>query len=310
MDTPQKVFLAFAAIVVLYQSFRGWRLGPVRQLIRICALALGYADAYAFSAATVPFLRFLGLPDFLLQVIGGVLLGTVTYVVILTFGCILFKKTSDQRSTLIWFLYGTSGSLIGIVLGLVLVLGVAVAIRLLGTLADGASPKAGAEAPIAAASKNAGWFSNLPSMRPSEVFRGSATPPQSASNRTAAAKAAVSGMAQVKRSLDQGVVGEVLLTLDPVPKDTYEIVAKIGQLTSSPTAIANFLSYPGAKELLSDPEIIALRDDPEIAKQVQTQNLVALAKNPKMQKVCNNPKMAAKLRKFDLQKALDYALAQ
>ena len=301
MDAFQKLFLFFGALVLLYQSFRGWRLGPVRQVVRVVALFAAYLDARWFSALTVPHLRALGLPDFMLQVVGSLLLGLVTYLSVIALGGILFKKTTDQRGMLAWFAYGATGSLIGIGFGLVIMLIVAVGIRLLGTLADGAMPKV-ALRPTPPAAPGSSWVTEVPG-RPSTEQA-----PPAGSGPGDRALEVVSGMAQFKRSLDNGLLGEIIQTVDPISRETYEITAKIGRLSASANAIPRFLQYPGATDLVTDPDVIALRDDPEIAKMVQEQNLIGLTKNVKIQKACNNPKLKEKLSSFDLRKALDFAL--
>ena len=293
MDSNQKLFLGAAAIFLFLYSFRGWRLGPVRQLIGIIALLAAYADAYLFSAATVPFFHSLTLPNFVAQALGGLILAVITYVAVVTLGGVLFKKTTDQKSTLVWFVYGASGSLVGMILGLAIILAVVIVIRVLGTLADVPTKDVSAASPPTSVAAPSG-------------FGASATP----AAHTETLKPAVSSLVQMKHSLSQGVVGEALQTVDPIPKDVYVTLGKIGRVTSSTNAIARFLTYPGAKDLVNDPDIAALRNDPEITRAAQAQDLITLARNPKVVKACNNAKLSAKLKKLEFKKALDYALPE
>ena len=71
MDRTQMILLGFATLVVGYQAIKGWRLGLVRQIVRFGALAAAYVAGYFWSSITVPFLRPLGYPDFILHAIGG-----------------------------------------------------------------------------------------------------------------------------------------------------------------------------------------------------------------------------------------------
>jgi len=313
MDPTQKAFLGLAAVVLLFNAFQGWRLGPVRQLVGVLALLAAYLDAWYFSAATVPFLHSLGLPNIVLQVLGGTVLGVLTYVFVLTIGRILFKKTSDQRGALVWFFYGVTGAFLGMAVGLVFILVAAIGIRVLGTLADGIAPKgAVTERQPAPAPTPADWLRTWPVKRPdgTVVAPDLTAPKRAPSINNPAATEAVSTLVHLKRSLNEGIVGEVVQTIDPVPKETYEILGRIGQLTSKSDAIGRFLSFPGARELVTDPAIAALQNDPDIARAIQKQDFAVLMRNPKVVKVCNNPGTAVKLKKFDLRKALDYALAQ
>ena len=264
-------------------------MGPIRQFVGILALVLACFDAYYFSAATVPLFHSLALPSFVAQALGGLILAMITYVAIATLGGILFKKTSDQKSTVVWFAYGASGSLVGIIFGAIIVLAASIVIRIFGTLAD---------VPAAA---------SAPKALVAPVGTGTPGAPPSAGDTL---KPAISGLVQMKHSLDQGIIGEVLHTMDPIPKTVYATIGKVGRITASPSAITRFLSYPGAKDLVSDPDVASLREDPDVAKAAQTQDLVALMRNPKLVKAFNNPKLSAKLKNFEFQKALDYALPE
>ena len=52
---------------------------------------------------------------------------------------------------------------------------------------------------------------------------------------------------------------------------------------------------------------MALRDDPEIILLIQQQRYLELLQNPKLIEAVNDPALAAQVRSFDFQKALDYA---
>jgi len=287
MERNQLIFLVVVGIVIFYQSLRGWRLGPVRQLLRIIAIAGAYAAAYFGSAATVSVLHPLGFPNIVLQGIGGIALGIVTYLAVSLLAGILFKKTTDQTSTLIWFIYGVTGSLIGIACGAVLVMGAAILIRLLGTLAEGSIPK------LVATAMTTGQTPGDQAEAPKSEARSNST---------------ISSLVVMKRYLDESPAGGVLQTLDPVPKQFYETIGKIGKMSSNQDAMNRFIEFPDAKKLAQDPAIANLREDPEIARCIATHNYVALLKNARLVKVANDPRIGGMLKKFEFEKALNYAL--
>jgi len=88
------------------------------------------------------------------------------------------------------------------------------------------------------------------------------------------------------------------------------VSAQIGRMAADPQSVERFLSYPGAQELTTSPEITALRQDPEILSALRDQHYLLLLKNPKLVALANDPKVAAKFKRFDVEKALSYALAK
>ena len=290
MDRGSLILLSFAAVILGYQALKGWRLGPVRQIVRFGALVGAYATGLLGSTSVVPFLRpLLSYPDFILRCIGGAGLGLLAYLFICLVGGILFKRTAHQNMGLIWFVYGATGALLGVAFGLVLLLVCADALRFLGGIAEArtalaappASPKKG-HAPGATAAKP------TPGLPP---------PP--------------SGLAlvvEMKTALESHLPGEVLQAIDPVPKKAYNVAGKIGRTLADPDAATRFLSFPETMELVTRPEIKALRNDPEILRLVQERQFNLLLKNEKIIQASNDPQIAALLRKFELEKALDHAL--
>ena len=62
----QTIFVSFALILIAFEIVRGWRLGLVRQLIRLLALAAAYATAIFAGRLLLPVLRpLIQAPDFL-----------------------------------------------------------------------------------------------------------------------------------------------------------------------------------------------------------------------------------------------------
>lgn len=285
MDHGQIIFLSLAALLLLIQTVKGWRLGFVRQLVRFGALAAGYVSAFLFGGLAVPFLRPLGYPDLILQCLGGAGVALGVYLFISLIGGILFKRTAHQDVGLVWFFYGITGAALGFAFGLVLVLFAADAVRLLGGIAEA---KIAAVAP--APTPKPSVFRSMPAKKPEGTLLG--------------------GLVDVKQYLEKGVTGDILKTIDPVPKKVYAMGAQIGRMVSDPQSVERFLSYPGAQELTTLPEITALRQDPEILSALRDRNYLQLLKNPKLVALVNDPKVAAKFKHFDVEKALNYAVTK
>lgn len=282
----QTIFLSFALIVVALEIVRGWRLGLVRQLVRLLALAAAYASGIFGGRLLLPVLRpFLRLPDFFIALLAGAILALVVYVVISVLGAILFKRTGEQSAGLIRLLYGICGALLGIFFGLFSVWLVVVAIRSTGAIAS-AEMRAPEPAPPAAA--------GLPRTdRPRPPHK---SPP------------VLQSLAKLKNSIELGPLGATVMAIDVIPAQTYQTLGKVGTIASNPRSAERFLSFPGAKELTENPRIIALRDDPEIIDLIQQQRYLELLQHPKLIQAMNDPALAGQVKRFKFQEALDYAL--
>jgi hypothetical protein len=116
-------------------------------------------------------------------------------------------------------------------------------------------------------------------------------------------------LARLKKSLELGLLGSVLKNSDPISQRTYEVLEKAGSVISSPERTQKFLTFPGARELSEHPKIVALRSDPEIADLIAQGRFLDLLQNPRVVDALNDPVLAERIRKFDIQRALDYALA-
>jgi hypothetical protein len=282
----QTIFVSFALVLIAFEIVRGWRLGLVRQLVRVVAVLAAYGAGFFGGRILLPILRpLVQVPDFLISGIGGVLLALLVYAVITGIGAILFKRTGQQSAGAVRLLYGVSGAVFGIFFGLFSVWLIVVCVRSLGAIA-------GAEIhrePLAQPG------------RPAPVRR-------TAAARPAPAAPLVNSLAKLKNSLELGSLGEVVKSADMVPATTYQALGKLGTVVSDPRSAARFLSYPGAQRLSQNPRIVALRDDPEIIGLVEQQRFLDLLQNPKLIAAMNDPALAAEVRSFDFQKALDYAL--
>jgi hypothetical protein len=93
-----------------------------------------------------------------------------------------------------------------------------------------------------------------------------------------------------------------------VPDSAYEILAKVTRVASNLESAQRFLDYPGAKEITTNPKILALRDDPAIQRAIGNRNYISLLTNEKIVHAANDPEVARLVRRFEFHKALDHAL--
>ncbi|HEY3897480.1 MAG TPA: CvpA family protein [Chthoniobacter sp.] len=285
IDTYQAAFFCGASLFVAFTAWHGWRLGILRQLINILALAAAYIIGYFGGSRLGPFLhRFIDLPVQTLAVVGAVGMGFVVYCCITLIGVIAFTKTAQQRVGLIRLGYGISGSICGAFYGLFLVWIMVLAIRLLGSVAE--SQIAVADLPHVTHGRTSA------SPTPAPV-------PPSGLVRT---------LAHMKQSLEQGPAGSVVQQVDPIPGTLYGILHKLGMMVSDDKSVDRFLSYPGVKPLLAHPKIAALQNDPDITRDLVNHNYFALIRNPHIITAANDAEIAELMRKFEFEKALDYAL--
>lgn len=293
--TWELVLLSIGVIIVLLEAARGWRLGIARQVVRLVALIASYTVARLAGPAALPFGRALvHWPDPLLSVLGGAILGLLCYTALSTAGAFLFKRTAQQASAPLRLLYGVGGSVIGLCFGLLFVWLIFLSLRLVGSVAEAQLP---ARESLVSPSTQPVWHRRL-------QFSGgqvSTAPTPNPLTKT---------LATMKRSLENGIVGGNLKSTDPVPGSLYLRLERLGEVSSNPTAIERFLTYPGARQLSENPRIVALRNDPTVLQLVSQGRILDLLHNQRLLDAANDRALRAELSKFDLDRALDYALAK
>ena len=222
-------------------------------------------------------------PIFFISIVAGAILALVVYAGITTLGAILFKRTGQQSAGIVRLLYGVCGAALGLFFGLFGVWLVVVAIRSAGAIANG-------------------------DLRTHTTAQHQPAPLTTRPQPSPSAPAIAVSLAKLKNSIELGSLGEIVRAVDVVPAQAYQTLGKVGTVVSRPESAGRFLSYPGAKELAENAKIVALRDDPEIIELIQQGRFLDLLQNPKLIEAMNDPALAAQLRRFDFQKALDYAL--
>jgi len=290
----QVMFISFGVILILFEVLRGWRLGLMLQVMRLVGLGTAYAAAFLGGALLVPAVRpFFKMPDPILSILCGATLAVAAYMLVSAVGAILFKRTSQQESGLLYLIYGFAGAILGLFFGFFLLWLTVASVRTVGALAEGqAGNRPGATAHAA----------QDPTSRALDVRR------RFLSESEDGMQTFATSLARLKNSLELGLLGNVLKNTDPISQRTYEILEKAGSVLSNPERTQKFLTFPGARELAEHPKIIALRSDPEIADLVAQGRFLDLLQNPRVIEVANDPVLAQRISKFDIQRALDYAL--
>ena len=289
----QAVFISFGLVLILFEIVRGWRLGLLRQLMRLAALVVAYVAAFFGGRLLVPITRSLfRMPDFVLSALGGALLAFVAYAVVSSLGIILFKRTGEQDSRIVQLIYGFAGAIVGLFFGFFTLWLIVVSVRAVGAVADAQvhnrSPTVhGAPDPISHA------------VEVRRRFLGDGA------DQSAAFAASV---ARLKSSLELGALGNAVKRTDPVSQETYDTLTKVVAVFSSPERAQKFLSFPGARELSEHPKIVALRDDPEISGMIAQKRFLDLLHDQRIIDAANDPGLTDRIKKFDVQGALDYAI--
>src|SRR5262249_26445050 len=290
----QLVFISFGVILILFEVVRGWRIGLMRQIMRLIALGAAYAAAFLGGSLFVPVARsFFKMPDSVLSILCGAILAFAAYALVSGVGVILFKRTAQQESGLVRLIYGLLGATVGFFFGLFVLWLTVASVRAVGALAEGQTrSRSGA----------AVYGAQDPTSHALDVRR------RYLSQSDDSAAAFATSLARLKNSLELGSLGSVLKNTDPISQRTYEMLEKAGTVLSNPEHAQKFLMFPGARELAEHPKIVALRSDPEIADLVAKGRFLDILQNPRVIEAVNDPVLSARIKKFDIQRALDYAL--
>ena len=289
----QAVFISFAIVMILLEIIHGWRIGLMRQLVRIIAIVAAYACAFFAGSSVLPMARsFVKLPDPILIIFGGVVLGALVFAVLNGLGPILFRRTADHKSRIVRLLWGIGGGLLGIVLGAFTIWLVFAGARLVGSVAQA---QVLSQHALTSATLQPIW--NRPLQIQSEMPARDQQP-----------SPLMVTLSELKSSLESGPIGATLSAVDPLPQNMYRTLERIGEVASNPESAERFLQFPGAQQIARDPKIIALRDDPRVTALISQGHILELLQNERVVEALNDPALIARFKKFDLERALDYAL--
>jgi hypothetical protein len=282
----QFVFVSLAIVILLLEIVHGWRLGLIRQLVRVIAIIVAYSCGFFAANATIPIMRsYLKLPDPILAILGGAILAFILFAAINVIGAFLFKKTAQHSSPVTRLIWGIAGALLGILLGAFTLWLAFTGIRMVGSVAQ-----ARLHTP------------NPPGMtaRPSGTVDPAAQP--------SPPNPLMTMLGDMKSSLESGRVGQAVRAVDPLPPTLYRGLEKAGQVASNPESAERFLSFPGAREISEHPRVVALRNDRQVLELIAGGQIFELMKNQRMIDALNDPSLQARIKKFDLERALDYVL--
>lgn len=287
----QLVFISLGCVLILLEVLRGWRRGLARQLARLGALIAAYFVAWFGGNLLGPWGRiFIKLPNPVLTVVVGAVLGCLVYALIAGLGTMLFKKTTEHASGSTRLLYGIGGAILGFFFGVFLVWIMVFAVRSLGTVADAQVQQQSVQGDSASTQ-----------VVHSVDRRNGAVEDRGDSSLTTL-------LARMKNSLELGPVGLAVKKADVVPSQTYDTLGRVTRVLSDPENAQRFLAYPGARQLADNPKIVALRDDPEIMQLVSEGRFFELMQNAKILDAANDVTVVKNVKAFDLNAALDYAL--
>jgi colicin V production protein len=248
----QNIYLLVCAIWLLYSLWRGWTNGIFRQLLAIAAL-IGAALAVSWFVSPVAGLlqSSLHLPGFALTALAVLLVWGISYHLIMLIGRILFKRTRDQDSGLVRFIYGMGGAFIGLIFGLVSIWAFTMAIRVMGHLAQN-------QVELQSARSVPVWVANL---------------------------------AKLKSSIELGIGQPVLNAVDPLPRDFYRQIDYCSRLAVDPQSIQKLIERPGFRriqpkvaELQRDPEIMAAVRRGDIVSLASNPKVIAIFKDSELQR--------------------------
>jgi uncharacterized membrane protein required for colicin V production len=283
----QIVFVSFALVLILFEIFRGWRRGLPRQVARLGALIAAYFAGYFAWKFFGPLIgMFIRLPDAFLSMIAGAIFALIIYAIISGIGSALFRRTDQHDSFVIRLLYGSTGAVMGVFFGLLLVWMIVVAVRSIGSVANAEVRAQANDTSVVHAVDVRRQLLGEPSEDEAPL---------------------TTSLARLKNSLEMGVIGNAIKKVDVVPQQKYDFVEKVGAIAANPQFAERFLEYPGARELSEHPKIIALRNDQEISQMLSQGRFFELIQDHRVIDAANDPELHARLKKFDLNAALNYA---
>jgi uncharacterized membrane protein required for colicin V production len=271
----QIALVSLLLLIVATNVWTGWQNGVVRQVFRLVSILAAYLIAYKAGpsvADLVPDIAILGSAK---TVVVSVLTGFLTYL-ILRFICnMLFRKTREQESMVMRFLYGSGGAAVGLLFSVFFIVLTLTGIQLIGTVAD---------AQTRVAEK-----------------RHERIPESMRSN-------AMAQFSKARQAITNGPLAPAVEMIDPLPASSYTTLDRISTVTADPEAIKRFVNFPGTQALMEQTSLKILAGDAEIKNLVQKKDFVGLLQNPSLAIAFKDSALVEKLKAFELQKALDYAL--
>ena len=271
----QVAMVSLTLLIITMNVWSGWQSGVVRQVLRIVAIIVSYVAGIKLGpvmATLVPDIAVLGSAQ---TPITSIITGFLCYVILRLVINMLFRKTREQESFIMRTIYGIGGATIGLFFSLIFLIATLVGIRLVGTVSD---------AQFRVAEKRHEPL-------PDNVRTGIMTQ-----------------FSQARQAIENGPAAPVIMTIDPTPSDIYKTLDRVSTMTADPDAMTRFVSYPGTKQLMEHPSLKKLAEDPEIQAKLQKKNLIDLLEDSKVLALFNDTSLRDKLKTFEFNKAMDFAL--
>ncbi|MFZ4386901.1 MAG: hypothetical protein ACOYOI_01895 [Chthoniobacterales bacterium] len=265
------IFIA-ATIFLIWEVWRGWRLGAVRGLLRLAALFCAWIGGSTAAGATGTIVAFFSkVPPLIAPGVAGLTVGIGIYIGISLLAGLLFKKTEHHKGVVRWG-FGLGGAVCGFIFGLLFLWAGITLIRGLGACGELRIMQA----------RNEG--------------------------RSAGTEKAALFLIKLKESLELGTTGKSLKRADPLPTAFYDNIVKISMVAGDPRALERFCQYPETLKIIANPKVAAIIQDPALEKAAEKKNILPLLQNKNVQAAANDPRLLEQLKAFDLTAALDFAL--
>jgi hypothetical protein len=265
------IFIA-ALSWLLFEMWRGWRLGMIRGMVKIFLLIAAWMGASAAAAATSAALAiFFRTPSTGIPTVIAALVGLSIYFFGTLLSGFLLKRTEHHHG-LFQTIFGIGGACCGLLFGLFFLWGGISLVRSLGLFGE---------------------------MRLLEAQRKGCP----AKDETFACN-----LVRLERSLEMGPVGQFLISTDPLSPAFYENTRKSMKMMQDPEAFQRFLQSPNVERLLQDPKLSRVLNNRELQEDLKIGNIPVLWTHPDVQALFHDPQLIKELKKFDLSQALDYAL--
>ncbi len=272
-DPQWQRYLFYAAtLFLIWEIWRGWKLGAVRGLLRLAALFCAWIGGTTAAGATGTLVAFFSkVPPLLAPAVAGLTVAIGIYIAISLLAGLLFKSTEHHGGVVRWG-FGVGGAVCGLIYGLILLWGGITMIRGLGALGELRVVQA----------RNEG--------------------------RSLETEQKALFLIKLKESLELGATGRSLKQADPLPTAFYDNIVKVSMVAGNPQALERFVQYPETLKVIANPHVAALLQDPQLEKAAESRNILPLLHNKHVQAAMNDPRLVAQLQAFPLTAALDYAL--
>ena len=265
------IFIAGLAWL-LFEMWRGWRLGMIRGMVKIFLLIAAWIGASAVAAATSAALAvFFRTPSTAIPAAIAALVGLTIYFLGTLLAGFLLKRTEHHHG-LLQTIFGIGGACCGLLFGLFFLWGGISLVRSLGLFGE---------------------------MRLMEAQR-KGCPLKDESFAC--------NLVRLERSLEMGPVGQFLISTDPLSPAFYENTRKSMKVMQDSEAFQRFLQSPNVERLLMNPRLNHVLNNRELQDEIKIGNIPAVFHDPDIQALLHDPQVMKELKQFELSEALDYAL--